>query len=50
MQERGQAAPYLVAVKSFAKPGETEMKQIFMEAMIMNQIKHEHVVAIVSCA
>jgi len=38
---------YLTAVKSFAKPSDFEMRQIFLEAVTMNQIKHEHVVSFV---
>lgn len=50
MNEKDHAAMCLVAVKLFPNPGEAELQEIYKEATITNQIKHEHIVAIVCCA
>lgn len=40
--------PTIVAVKSFPKSNEFDMHQIYMEALVMNQIQHENIAAIVT--
>ena len=39
---------YLAAVKTFEKPSQKELKEIYTEASVMAQVNHEHVVRLVS--
>ena len=41
---------YLAAVKEFKNPTEAEKRAIFLEASIMTQLSHEHVVRLVRCS
>ena len=40
---------YIAAVKEFKNPTEAEKREIFLEASIMAQLSHEHVVRLVRC-
>jgi hypothetical protein len=46
MQEKGKAS-HLVAIKAFPRPSDLEMTQICKEAIVMSQIKHDHLVSLV---